>query len=137
MRLIRRVLRSRSRGDEGRQRDRDGRSTDKPCVHLTLASFESPACESIGDGNADYTRSEEGYPALVSNGGLSMHLMVDAALRHGQGALAGYTARLVHPLWVGDRLEVRGEAQKGGTMKIWAADKNGVLCGEMDLEFKS
>jgi 3-methylfumaryl-CoA hydratase len=85
--------------------------------------------------DADYTRSAEGYPALVSNGGLSMHLMVDAALKHGKGALAGYTARLVHPLWVGDRIEVRGEAQKDGKMRIWAADKNGVLCGEMDLEF--
>jgi 3-methylfumaryl-CoA hydratase len=85
--------------------------------------------------DGDYTRSEEGYPALVSNGGLSMHLMVDAALRHGKGTLAACTARLVHPLWVGDVIEVRGEEQKDGQLKIWAADKNGVLCGEMDLEF--
>jgi 3-methylfumaryl-CoA hydratase len=85
--------------------------------------------------DGDYTRSEEGYPALVSNGGLSMHLMVDAALRHGKGALAACTARLVHPLWLGDVIEVRGEEQKDGHLKIWAADKNGVLCGEMDLEF--
>jgi 3-methylfumaryl-CoA hydratase len=85
--------------------------------------------------DGDYTRSEEGYPALVSNGGLSMHLMVDAALRHGKGALAACTARLVHPLWVGEVIEVRGEEQKDGQLKIWAADKNGVLCGEMDLEF--
>ena len=86
--------------------------------------------------DGDYTRSEEGYPALVSNGGLSMHLMVDAALKHGKGTLTGYTARLVHPLWVGDLIEVRGEKQEDGKLKIWAADKNGVLCGEMDLEFK-
>lgn len=85
--------------------------------------------------DGDYTRSEEGYPAIVSNGGLSMHLMVDAALKHAQGALTGYTARLVHPLWVGDLIDVRGEPQKDGRLKIWAADKNGVLCGEMDLEF--
>jgi len=87
--------------------------------------------------DGDYTRSEEGYPALVSNGGLSMHLMVDAALRHAKGTLTGYTARLVHPLWVGDHIEVRGEPQADGKLRIWAADKNGVLCGEMDLEFKS
>jgi hydroxyacyl-ACP dehydratase HTD2-like protein with hotdog domain len=87
--------------------------------------------------DGDYTRSEEGYPALVSNGGLSMHLMVDAALKHGKGTFTGCTARLVHPLWVGDRIEVRGETQAGdGKLKIWAADKNGVLCGEMDLEFR-
>ena len=85
--------------------------------------------------DGDYTRSEEGYPALVSNGGLSMHLMVAAALRHATGTLSGVTARLVHPLWVGDLIEVRGEAPKDGHLKIWAADKNGVLCGEMELEF--
>ncbi len=85
--------------------------------------------------DGDYTRTEEGYPALVSNGGLSMHLMVDAALKHATGALAGYTARLVHPLWIGDLIDVRGGEQKDGKLRIWAADKNGVLCGEMDLEF--
>jgi 3-methylfumaryl-CoA hydratase len=85
--------------------------------------------------DGDYTRSEEGYPALVSNGGLSMHLMVDAALRHATGMLSSVTARLVHPLWVGDLIDVRGEAQKDGHLKIWAADKNSVLCGEMELEF--
>ncbi len=85
--------------------------------------------------DGDYTRSEEGYPALVSNGGLSMHLMVDAALRHSKGTLTGYTARLVHPLWVGDFIDVRGEDQRDGRLKIWAADRNGVLCGEMELEF--
>lgn len=85
--------------------------------------------------DADYTRSEEGYPALVSNGGLSMHLMVDAALEHASGTLVGYTARLVHPIWVGDLIEVRGETQEGNRLKVRAADKNGVLCGEMELEF--
>lgn len=85
--------------------------------------------------DGDYTRSEEGYPAIVSNGGLSMHLMVDAALKHARGELKGYSARLVHPLWVGDLIEVRGEEQKDGKLRLWAADKNGVLCGEMDLEF--
>ncbi|HEX9523938.1 MAG TPA: hypothetical protein VF949_13250 [Reyranella sp.] len=85
--------------------------------------------------DGDYARGEEGYPALVSNGGLSMHLMVNAALRHGTGMLTGFTARLVHPLWVGDLIDVRGEEQKAGHLKIWAVDKNGVLCGEMELEF--
>lgn len=87
--------------------------------------------------DGDYTRSEEGYPALVSNGGLSMHLMTDAALKHARGRLAAYSARLVHPLWIGERIDVCGEAEKDGKMKIWAADKNGVLCGEMELEFSA
>jgi 3-methylfumaryl-CoA hydratase len=85
--------------------------------------------------DADYTRGAEGYPALVSNGGLSMHLMVDAALKHSSGTLTGYTARLVHPIWIGDLIEVRGGTQTEGQFRIWAADKNGVLCGEMELEF--
>jgi 3-methylfumaryl-CoA hydratase len=85
--------------------------------------------------DGDYTRSEEGYPAIVSNGGLSMHLMVNSALKHARGELTGFNARLVHPLWVGDLIDVRGEEQKDGKLKIWAVDKNGVLCGEMDLEF--
>jgi 3-methylfumaryl-CoA hydratase len=85
--------------------------------------------------DGDYTRGEEGYPAIVSNGGLSMHLMINAALRHGRGELTGFTARLIHPLWVGDLIDVRGEAPRDDKMKIWAANKDGVLCGEMDLEF--
>ncbi len=85
--------------------------------------------------DGDYTRSEEGYPAIVSNGGLSMHLMVNSALKHASGELKGFTARLVHPLWVGELIDVRGEDQKDGKLKIWAANKDGVLCGEMDLEF--
>ena len=86
--------------------------------------------------DGDYTRSEEGYPAIVSNGGLSMHLMINAALKHAKGELKGITARLVHPLWVGEIIDVRGDDQAAdGKLKIWAADKNGTLCGEMDLEF--
>lgn len=85
--------------------------------------------------DADYTRREEGYPALVSNGGLTMHLMVDAGLAHAPGRLTGYTARLVHPLWVGESLEVRGAAPADGKLRVWAADKNGILCGEMELAF--
>lgn len=86
--------------------------------------------------DGDYTRGEEGYPAIVSNGGLSMHLMINAALKHAKGELKGINARLVHPLWVGEIIDVRGEEQAAdGKIRIWAADKNGTLCGEMDLEF--
>jgi hypothetical protein len=32
---------------------------------------------------------------------------------------------------------VRGEDQAAdGRLKIWAADKSGTLCGEMELEFR-
>ncbi len=87
--------------------------------------------------DGDYARSEEGYPKLVSVGGLTQHLMVDAALRHARGRLSGYSARLVHPLWVGDPVEIRrGEQGTDGRLKVWAADMNGMLCGEMEMEFE-
>ena len=65
-----------------------------------------------------------------------MHLMINAALKRAKGELKGINARLVHPLWVGEIIDVRGEDQAAdGKLKIWAADKNGTLCGEMELEF--
>lgn len=85
--------------------------------------------------DADYARSVEGYEHTVHNGGLTMQLMIDAALKHAPSDLRGLTARLMYPLWVGDPLTVRGGEAKDGRMKIWSADKAGHLCGEMTLEF--
>ena len=85
--------------------------------------------------DADYARSEEGYPATVQNGGLTMQLMLDAALKRAPGRLTGFTARLARPLWVGDTVTLCGAALSGGKMECWAADKDGHLCARMDLEF--
>lgn len=85
--------------------------------------------------DADYARDEEGYPAAVQNGGLTMQLMLDAALRRAPGRLAGFTARLVRPLWVGDTVTLCGAAPAGGRMECWAADEDGHLCATMTLEF--
>ena len=85
--------------------------------------------------DADYARSGEGYQHTVHNGGLTMHLMVDAALKRAPSALRGLVARLTYPLWVGEPLFVRGAGAKDHRMRIWAADRHGHLCGEMDLEF--
>ena len=80
-------------------------------------------------------RSEEGYlcPRLQRR---PLHAP-DGRCR--AQARQGHTDRLHHAARpsavVGNFLEVRGEAQKDGKLRIWAADKNGVLCGEMDLEF--
>ena len=85
--------------------------------------------------DADYARQEEGYPAVVQNGGLTMHLLLDAALGHYQGRLLGYTARLARPLFVGDSVTFHGAAPEGGIVKVWAADKDGLLAAEMTVEF--
>ncbi|MBB5690939.1 hypothetical protein GXW77_00700 [Roseomonas alkaliterrae] len=85
--------------------------------------------------DADYARQEEGYPAAVQNGGLTMQLVLDAALKRAPGRLTGFTARLTRPLWVGDTVTLCGAAPSGGRMACWAADKDGHLCAAMELEF--
>lgn len=83
--------------------------------------------------DADYARSEEGYPATVQNGGLTMQLLLDAALKRAPGRLKGFTARLARPLWVGDAVTLCGAAPAEGRMACWAADKDGHLCATMEL----
>jgi 3-methylfumaryl-CoA hydratase len=85
--------------------------------------------------DADYARQEEGYPHTVQNGGLSMQLMVDAALKRAPGELTGFTARLARPLWVGETGTFAGHAARDGKMSCWAANKKGELCAQMELEF--
>ncbi|WP_426958950.1 FAS1-like dehydratase domain-containing protein [Muricoccus radiodurans] len=85
--------------------------------------------------DADYARGTEGYPAVVQNGGLTMQLLLESALRRAPGPLTGYTARLVRPLFIGDPVTLCGAAPEGGTMRAWAADKDGLLAAEMMLEF--
>ncbi|MFC7554670.1 MaoC family dehydratase N-terminal domain-containing protein [Pseudoroseomonas wenyumeiae] len=85
--------------------------------------------------DADYARGEEGYPAVVQNGGLTMHLLLDSALKRAPGRLMGYSARLARPLFVGDSVTFHGAAPSGGKMHVWAADKDGYLAAEMTLEF--
>ncbi len=85
--------------------------------------------------DSDYCRDVEGYPHTVQNGGLTMQLMIDAALKRAPAELRGLTARLVNPLFVGDSVKLCGYAAADNRMRMFAADKNGHLCGEMDLEF--
>ena len=86
--------------------------------------------------DADYARDAEGYPALVQNGGLTMQLLLDAAVSDASGhRLVGYTARLKRPIHVGARITLAGRAVTDGRMHAWVADAEGMLCAEMDLEF--
>ncbi|HYF06513.1 MAG TPA: hypothetical protein VD970_02750, partial [Acetobacteraceae bacterium] len=85
--------------------------------------------------DADYSREEEGYPHTVQNGGLTMQLLLDAALRQTERELTGYTARLTSPLYVGQTVTLAGRGIAEGKMPVWAANEDGALCAEMTLEF--
>jgi 3-methylfumaryl-CoA hydratase len=85
--------------------------------------------------DADYARRDEGYPEVVQNGGLTMQLIIDAALPHLAGRLSGFEARLTRPLWVGDRVIVQGSAAHNGRMSCWGVDKDGYQCAALELEY--
>ena len=85
--------------------------------------------------DADYARRQEGYPEAVQNGGLTMQLILDAALPHLKGRLTGFEARLTRPLWVGDRLIAQGSAAHDGRMSCWGVDKDGHQCAAVELEY--
>jgi 3-methylfumaryl-CoA hydratase len=84
--------------------------------------------------DADYARNKEGYPGCVMNGALTVHLLIDAALRHAPGAtLTGLKARLVKPLFVGETLILAGQEPGSGRLEAWAADAHGALAGSVEL----
>ena len=86
--------------------------------------------------DADYARSDEGYPAAVQNGGLTIQLLLDAATRRAPDRrLAGFSARLTRALYVGDTAVLAGESVADGKAKAWVADAEGNLCGEAEMEF--
>jgi 3-methylfumaryl-CoA hydratase len=85
--------------------------------------------------DADYARGEEGYPKTVQNGGLTMQLLVDAALKRAPGALSGFTARLTRPIYVGDTVSLCGAAVSDSAMECWIADREGYLCASLQLQF--
>jgi 3-methylfumaryl-CoA hydratase len=85
--------------------------------------------------DADYARRHEGYPEAVQNGGLTLQLIIDAALPHLKGKLSGFEARLTRPLWVSDRLIAEGGAAQAGRMSCWGVDKDGYQCATVELEY--
>jgi 3-methylfumaryl-CoA hydratase len=86
--------------------------------------------------DADYTREEEGYPATVQNGGLTMQLLLDAAVKNTPGRLTHFTARLSRPISVGDTVTFCGHApDAGGKVPAWVQSAEGYLCGEAACRF--
>ena len=85
--------------------------------------------------DADYARAEEGYPAAVQNGGLTMQLLLDAATKRSPARLVGFSARLTRALYVGDSVVFAGTSVADRKARAWAADRDGNLCGEAEMEF--
>jgi len=85
--------------------------------------------------DADYARDQEGYPATVQNGGLTIQLLLDATVAHTPGLLRGFSARLTRPIYVGDTVTLAGSAPAGGKVSAWVADAAGLLCAQVDCDF--
>jgi 3-methylfumaryl-CoA hydratase len=86
--------------------------------------------------DADYSRDEEGYPATVQNGGLTMTLLSGAALKRTSNKLLNFNVRLTRPIHVGDTVNFCGSKLISGSMKCWVSDKDGAQCGLMELGFE-
>jgi 3-methylfumaryl-CoA hydratase len=85
--------------------------------------------------DADYARDEEGYPNCVQNGGLTIQLLVDGAIRQMQAPLRSFSVRMMRPLFVGQTLVVAGSDAKDGRMAVWAAGEDGALVAKAEMEF--
>jgi 3-methylfumaryl-CoA hydratase len=85
--------------------------------------------------DADYARDEEGYPNCVQNGGLTIQLLVDGALRRMQAPLRSFSVRMMRPLFVGQTLVVAGRDAEDGRMAVWAAGEDGALVAKAEMEF--
>jgi 3-methylfumaryl-CoA hydratase len=85
--------------------------------------------------DADYARAEEGYPNTVQNGGLTMQLLLDAAVAHTPGKLVGFSARLTRPIYVGETITLCGRAAENGKVLAWVQDRDGNQNAQLDCEF--
>lgn len=72
--------------------------------------------------DADYTRGTEGYPALVVNGGLTLLLLLEAAIRRRGGPPVSLSVRNVRPLFAHAPVTLAGDGDRA-----WAADASGAL----------
>jgi len=86
--------------------------------------------------DADYSRDEEGYPATVQNGGLTMTLLAGAALKRASNKLLNFNVRLTRPIHVSDTVNFCGSKVINGSMNCWVSDKDGAQCGVMELGFE-
>jgi 3-methylfumaryl-CoA hydratase len=79
-----------------------------------------------------YTRDVEGYPALVANGGLVALLLIETARPHLPRPIAGYAARALSPLFIGQHITLNGRIAAGAAM-LWASGPDGGLAYQVEL----
>ncbi|GGC49652.1 mesaconyl-C(4)-CoA hydratase [Siccirubricoccus deserti] len=84
--------------------------------------------------DADYARSEEGYPALVVNGGITTTKLSELAKRHLPGPLRSITTRAGRPLFVGRPVTLAAHVEAPGKVRLWALDDSGRLAFESVAE---
>jgi 3-methylfumaryl-CoA hydratase len=79
-----------------------------------------------------YTREVEGYPALLMNGGLTALLLIETARSRLPRPVAGYAARAISPIFVGQRVSFNGRLAPGGAL-LWASGPDGGLAYQVQL----
>ena len=82
-----------------------------------------------------YTREKEGYPALVVNGGLTALMLVEAARPHLPGAIEGYDARAMAPLFIGNTITLNTRLA-GDAAETWAGGPDGGVHYRVNIAFK-
>jgi 3-methylfumaryl-CoA hydratase len=79
-----------------------------------------------------YTREVEGYPALLMSGGLTALLLIETARPHLPRPIAGYAARAMSPIFVGQHVSFNGRLAADGAL-LWASAADGGLAYQVEL----
>jgi 3-methylfumaryl-CoA hydratase len=85
--------------------------------------------------DADYARAEEAYPALVVNGGLTLLMLLEAAIAAHGRAPRQLAVRNVSPLFAGHAVTLAGGPVVDGTAQAWAASHLGALSVSATLDY--
>ena len=80
-----------------------------------------------------YATAQEGYPALVVNGGIASILLLELFKSAAGREPASVTARNVAPLFCGRALHLHGLDQ-GSAWRMWAEDNDHKLALEASIE---
>ncbi len=80
--------------------------------------------------DADYARGEEGYPALVVNGGLTLLLLLEAAIREHGRTPAALSVRNLRPLFANAPVTLAGD----GARTAWAVGPGNALAVMAELD---
>ncbi len=86
--------------------------------------------------DADYTRTIEGYPERVVNGGLTTLLLLEAARAHLDRPFASVATRNVKPLFVDRPITLNGTVT-GDHADLWVLDSEGALALRATAELAS